>query len=375
MRQAALDPGRLPLMSVDPTAQNASQRELLQSEFFGRFPEVMTSQVSQTRVIPIANLNNATMTEQTFEVSYGNAPRDFRMVTLLPKNNPNASVILSQNFCPLHAVFENDAISKPAMNGFDCDTDGVVGSIFGYFFGRYIRTPPLQEIIDRGYGFAAIYPPDFLADSAARAQADLRTLFPDDTDAMRPAALGVWASLNVLAAQQLKADGATKVVAYGHSRYGKTALLSAIMSQEIDGVIAHQSGTGGASLMRDALGESVEDVMRDYPHWFGEGFAKYMDTPQSLPIDADAILREIAPRPILLGNARRDVWSDPNGAFNAARYASQAWKQKGLAGLSAKRLDDFRPQDDISFWIRPGTHGVTKEDWPAFLAFMDAHFK
>jgi len=42
--------------------------------------------------------------------------------------------------------------------------------------------------------------------------------------------------------------------------------------------------------------------------------------------------------------------------------------------MSAKKLNDFIPSDDLSFWIRPVTHGVVEEDWPAFLKFLRAHF-
>jgi len=93
--------------------------------------------------------------------------------------------------------------------------------------------------------------------------------------------------------------------------------------------------------------------------------------PQTQPTDAHALLAVIAPKPILLGNARRDVWSDPEGAYQAARWASQNTNQS----FTATRLDDFKPADDIAIWTRPGTHGVVKEDWPAFLDFLDAHFK
>jgi hypothetical protein len=165
------------------------------------------------------------------------------------------------------------------------------------------------------------------------------------------------------------------VVAYGHSRYGKTALLSAATSPNIDGVIAHQSGTGGASILRDGTGESIEDIMKSYPHWFTKRFGDYADDENALPVDAHNLLSLIAPKPVMLGNARRDVWSDPEGAFHAAQAATQSWTDQGANGLTAARLDQFIPSDTISFWMRPGTHGVVKEDWPAFLDFMDAHFK
>ena len=86
------------------------------------------------------------------------------------------------------------------------------------------------------------------------------------------------------------------------------------------------------------------------------------------------LLALIAPRPILLGNARRDVWSDPTGAFRAAQGADAAYELLGSEGLTVERLDRFEPEADIAFWIRPGTHGVVEEDWPAFLRFLDAHW-
>ena len=135
-------------------------------------------------------------------------------------------------------------------------------------------------------------------------------------------------------------------------------------------MISHQSGTAGASLIRDKTGETLKNVVDRYPQWLTPQAAQYADNPRALPTDAHALLAVIT-KPILLGNARRDVWSDPEGAYQAARWASQNTSQS----FTATRLDDFKPQDDIVIWTRPGTHGVVKEDWPAFLEFLDAHFK
>ncbi len=93
-----------------------------------------------------------------------------------------------------------------------------------------------------------------------------------------------------------------------------------------------------------------------------------------MDIDQHALLALIAPRPVLLGNARRDVWSDPNGAFRAAMGADPVYELLGSEGLRQERLYDWRPEADIAFWVRPGTHGVVEEDWPAFLEFLKAHF-
>jgi len=230
-------------------------------------------------------------------------------------------------------------------------------------------------ILDKGYNIAVIYPPEFVPDSSGRAPNVINTLFEHNHDEIT-GALTIWASQSAWLAEELKATTPTSsVITYGHSRYGKTALIAAAMTDEIDGVIAHQSGTGGASILRDDKGETIAQIMESYSHWFTPEFANYADREDALPVDAHMLLALMAPRPIMLGNARRDVWSDPAGAFVAAKAASPAWQNFGKDGLTATRLDSFKPGDDITFWLRPGTHGVVEEDWPAFLEFLDAHFK
>jgi len=76
----------------------------------------------------------------------------------------------------------------------------------------------------------------------------------------------------------------------------------------------------------------------------------------------------------LLGNGRRDVWSDPNGAYRGAQGANPAWQAYGDVGLSQEGMQDFNPQAGISYHLRPGGHGITRSDVNAFLAFLDASF-
>ena len=63
------------------------------------------------------------------------------------------------------------------------------------------------------------------------------------------------------------------------------------------------------------------------------------------------------------------------GALRAAIGADPVYELMGVDGLTTKRLDEFDPHAEIAMWIRAGTHGVVKEDWPACLRFLDAHFK
>ncbi len=120
----------------------------------------------------------------------------------------------------------------------------------------------------------------------------------------------------------------------------------------------------------------MEDMTETFSTWLSP---KYNDLVASgggkdLPFDQHQLISLIAPRAVLLGHGRRDSWSDPHGAFRAAQGATPAYRLYGSEGLTAKKLNEFDPDADISFWMRGGTHGETKKDWSAFFEFLDAHF-
>ena len=340
----------------------------LETAIYGSFTPPTVFDLKSSEVLKTNWLNGkATVERRIYSVSHGQSPQDFEIFFVTPTKVPNAPLIVSQNFSSNIGVIAENGVS--AVSG-EKVSMGVLGPIFTYFFGRHIVEPPLEDIIDRGYGFAAMHPPDYIADRAELGTSQLDAIFGKRPD--RPGALTIWASLTTALAEDLKTDAPTRsIIAMGHSRYGKTALLAAAYGRSVDAAIAHQSGTAGASLMRDKTGESIKDVVRGYPQWLVPSASDYAENPKTLPTDAHALLAYISPKPILLGNARRDVWSDPEGAYQAAKWASQNTDQT----FAATRLDDFIPDDDIAIWTRPGTHGVVKEDWPAFLDFMDAHFK
>ena len=372
-------PKNAPKVTHTPLAVNPARldeyAQTLQDVVFGPIPTFQNIDIVQTKEFGAVLDGTALMEQWQVEAGFGGTTRLFHVAILRPSDNPQAPLILSQNFCPNHAVIPIEGLSRPSGPFFECTSDGFVSGIFGYFFGRYITTPPLKDIMQSGYGFAAIYPHEFAPDSRNTGLQVIAELFPDTPAQDRPGALAIWSAQSIWLADKIKTKfGIEKIATFGHSRFGKTALISAAFSDNIDAVIAHQSGTGGASVLRDEVGESVDAITEAYPQWFSPRLKAYKDDPSTLPVDAQHLLALIAPRPILLGNARRDVWSDPNGAFLAAQEADKIWKAGGKTGLNQTRLKDFDPEADIAFWQRPGTHGVVKEDWEAFLEFLDAQF-
>jgi len=357
-----------PVITASSVAEWEQQKRQIQTAFehqiYGVMPKTFETTKISSRDVTDHNFQ-AKIEEVVLKLPQG---QNYTAVIVTPKNaKAPMPVIMMENFCPNHSVIPVESLSKPEGSYFDCSSDGLMSNIFGYFFGRYITTPPIDAIMERGYALAVIYPPATYADNAARFQTH-RTTAP--SSAYPWGAIGAWAFQFSSLSNYLKTDlRFSKTIAYGHSRYGKSALVAAAYDEDIDGVISHQSGTGGASLSRNKKGETVAAITEGYPHWFVPGYSE-----DSLTIDQHQLLALIAPRPILLGNAKRDVWSDPEGAFYAAQSATPIYKLYNSDGLRQSKLTQFDPTADISFWMRRGTHGVVKEDWPAFLMFMDAHF-
>ncbi|MCK5745076.1 MAG: hypothetical protein KAH44_02635 [Oricola sp.] len=379
--------GEPPVASVEAWNETRAPalREALQREVYGYLPEASSTRVLERKVVNAQAFGGRAVLEEytlavtaafggvTVESAGADEETGFVMDVAYPANAEGpAPVILMETFCPRW-----DTLPDAGVAGFPEKPEKPPGLVT-YMFGRYICTPPVDAILDAGYAIATIYPGELVPDDKAEGPPQLLRLSEghadDDTRWGAVAAWGWAFSRMVDVLQDDPRVDADALVTWGHSRYGKSALVAAAVDPRIAGVIAHQSGTGGASLNRNKRGESVKAITKSYPHWFSETYADYAGREEDMDIDQHALLALIAPRPVLLGNARRDVWSDPNGAFRAAMGADPVYELLGSEGLRQERLDDWRPEADIAFWVRPGTHGVVEEDWPAFLEFLKAHF-
>lgn len=357
-------------------------REKLQKTEYGVMPERTTSRIINRKTLNPEAFGGAGLLEEYrigASMAYGETEveaksRDgedgFIMDVVSPKGDGPFPVILMETFCPRWSTIPDASVAgapqeEKKRGGLGLET---------YIFGRYICTPPIEEILAAGYAVATIFPDEFAPDRREEGLAELKRLtagYVDDET--RLGAIGAWGWAFSRMIDALEADprlDKSAMIVWGHSRYAKAALFAAAFDPRIDGVIAHQSGTGGASLNFQKKGEGIKSITGNYPHWFARSYRE--DNLEGY--DQHMLLALIAPRPVLLGNARRDVWSDPNGAFRSAIGADPVYELYGARGLDQARLKPYDPTAEIAFWIRPGTHGVVKEDWPAFLEFLNAHF-
>lgn len=303
------------------------------------------------------------------------AGMDTHVVTLTPSAPGPHPVIILQLFCGNQAALGGRPDIAPPLSPYAPDCSGTWQMIpIRMIFGEHISEPPLELILSRGYAVALVYPGDIVPDSPSGAPERLRQLAGD-----RPAgAIAAWAWVYSRVVDLLEADDrydADRIAVWGHSRNGKSALLAAAHDPRVDLVIAHQAGTGGTTLTRSYAGESVAQITEGYPHWFAPAYAAYAERELDIPVDQHQLIALVAPRPVLIGGAWRDQWSDPQGSFRAAQGATPVYQLYGSEGLRQPRLGDFDPSADLSLFMRPGLHGVNGRDWAHFLDFLDAHFQ
>jgi hypothetical protein len=352
--------------------QRAQAKRYFETSVYGAWPGAASVNISQREVLDAdAYQGRAVLERLTIVADRGDVTISFPLFLATPKAaNAPAPLFVMQSFCGERAVFNRRDIAPPsAPYPSFCDNQMAQPAI-EYVFGRYIGVKPVADFIDQGVAFASFYAGEVVPDEADAGRAALVAHFSDVTPA--PGAIMAWAWAFSLARQALDSDprlDARRTTVYGHSRHAKAALLAAAFDPEIDRAIAHQSGRGGASLNQSETGESIAQITTSFPHWFNPAFAEQDPRNADSKFDQHALIALVAPRALLLGNGRRDTWSDPGSAWIAARMADTAYEAYGSRGLDQETLGAANMDADLIYYLRNGRHGETAEDFRRFVAF------
>ena len=244
---------------------------------------------------------------------------------------------------------------------------------------------PVAEILRRGYATAGFHKDQLSPDMD---HANLLGVFSVYEEMKPYRSNSRWGTLSAWA------WGASRVMDYletvpeidsghvavvGHSRGGKTALLTGVTDTRFAMACSNDSGCGGAKLNHMRLGNSehFSQIVRTFPYWFCPDFTLCVNRDDQIDFDQHEFIALIAPRLVCVASASEDAWAGPRGEFESARLASPAWKLYGLEGLgddAAFPAPGGRVMKGcIEYHLREGKHRITDYDWGRYMDFADFH--
>ncbi|WP_221929999.1 glucuronyl esterase domain-containing protein [Fodinibius sediminis] len=331
--------------------------ELFRTHMYGRRPgppEELSFEVVQED--PQAMKGRATLRRVAIKSRHEGRRHEFELILFLPNDVSGA--------IPVFMLMNNRAPSN---------TDPTRKEKSGFW--------PAEEVIDRGYGIAAIQNNDLAPDDEDRYHEGVIRLFEGEdasvdreADAWMALAAWGWGASRVMDYFESESGiDNSKVALLGHSRGGKAALWAGAEDTRFSIVISNNSGSGGAALSRRRFGETVKAV-NGFDHWFAENYMAFNDREEALPFDQHMLISLMAPRAVYIASAGEDLWADPRGEFLSLAHASPAY---GLWGYEAVEPDEMPPLDQPlvagprGYHIRSGGHNLTPEDWNHYMDFAD----
>jgi hypothetical protein len=225
----------------------------------------------------------------------------------------------------------------------------------------------VEQTVQRGYLFAEYVRTDLQADNTADV-GPAKALYPE----YDWGTLGVWAwgGMRVIdwLTTQEEVDH-TRIAVTGHSRGGKTALLTAALDERVALAVPNACGGGGFQCWRfpirptDAAGvnphESVAVMSKHRTYWFHPGLKPFVDCVDRLPFDQHFLAALVAPRALCAVECMDDGCATPvcaQRSFQAARVVYEWLDASCKLGI---------------YFRKEGGHAQGPEDWAALLDFAD----
>ena len=264
----------------------------------------------------------------TYRITAGTKEKQlsFRMKVIMPKDVTNPPVIVDGDLC-FNYVCDGGFISAAT-------DEGIAWALFD-------RTELANDVYSES------------------CRGHLKDIYPEYTFG----ALGAWAwgYMRVVdALLELGIIDETNIAFTGHSRGGKTAMLAGVMDERAAIVAPNETNAGSCSCYRihmtasyeggpEMPSETLDNILTNFPHWFGPGMHAYRGCEEKLPFDCHELKAMIAPRTLFVAEAAGDTWTNQVGSWQTT--------------MAAKKVFDFLGAGDELFWYyRPGFHYHKPED-------------
>ena len=355
-------------------ARRAEILTMFEDQMFGKAPVFDKKGMKVTREIADQDFLNgsAILSQPVLHV----AGCKVQLMIVRPANTSNAvPAFLAYNFRGNHTVHKDPAIALTGGWVFRAKNNKATEEQRGLSANRW----DIEEIIKQGYALVTVYcgdvDPDFHDGFKNGVHAEYGKPEPGQWGTIAAWSWGLSRALDHL--EDVPAIDASRVAVMGHSRLGKTSLWAGASDTRFALVISNNSGCGGAALSKRRFGETVHRINSSFPHWFCDNFKKYNNKESQLPFDQHMLLALVAPRPLYVASAEKDLWADPHGEFLAAKGADPVYRILGTEGLPVKDMPaiDQPVHGRIGYHIRSGKHDVSAYDWKQYLAFANKHLK
>ncbi len=239
---------------------------------------------------------------------------------------------------------------------------------------------PTEEIIDAGYAVLSFCYEEVSSDNGDFTNGLAGLIYPDGkrpADGCGKIGLWAWAAMRVLDyALTIDSIDHARISVTGHSRLGKTALLTGMLDERFYCAISNDSGCAGAAIARENTGETVKKIVDRFPYWFCENYYKYSDNEESMPFDQHFLVAANFPHRVYVASAEDDAWACPPNEFLACVAASEFYKKHGKTGFIHKgeMPECGKPLTggDIGYHIRKGVHYQSREDWKYYIEFLES---
>lgn len=324
-----------------------------------------------------------TLREVTLRFGPASAP-PLSLLVALPNGAPAATpAFLGITFCGNHALVDHPRVRIPEVWMYANHPGVVKNRATEAGRGKEQEVWNVAETLERGYTFASVYNGDIDPDVPDFTDGVHPHFRPNTPDAPGPhdwGTIAAWAWGMHRCVDYLVTEpriDRKRIAVVGHSRNGKAALLAGAFDDRIALAIPHQAGCGGTAPSRGKVGESVQRINTSFPHWFNDTFPRFNECPQRLPFDQHCLAALMAPRPVLFSNAVEDTWANPDGQFEMLQAADPVYRLLGVEGLASGAKPEIGKLTDsrLGYFLRPGKHSMTREDWGAFWRFADRHLR
>ena len=243
--------------------------------------------------------------------------------------------------------------------------------------GKYV---PIEEIVERGFALFAFYYDEATSDDGNFKTGIAKHLVKSRRKNNAPGKIALWAWTAMRLMDYVETLGDVidldNVAVIGHSRLGKTALLTGAFDTRFKYVISNDSGCAGAAIERGKVGERYHKISSVFPYWFAPKFNKDAGSGVEFPFDQHFLMALSVPRCVIVGSAADDVWADPESEFLGVAALSQVYelyKKQGV--IHDGRIPSPKTvlaDGDAVYYVREGAHFLSRHDWNTYMDIINS---